>query len=240
MPGRELEYAAKPALTDQVRRLAGAERPVILVEGTRKLPDAMRPALVAMGRRLAEALPRAVFRTGGASGSDEAFAEGVRSVDPCRVEYVLPQAGHRAKSRDARSPAFVLEQLADTGLRAVAEQTVAASPRYEGLARRYVQNKRSGVLAVKTRYLLRDTLKVTGDPERNLPGADLGIFYVDEANPLSGGTGHTIRVCLRHGVPVYTQDQWATEGFPSSSVGPASAVAGLPIHSSMGCRSAPG
>jgi hypothetical protein len=208
MPGRDPDYAAKPPIADQIRRLAGAERSVILVEGTRKSPDAVRPALVAMGRRLAESLPRAVFRPGGASGADEAFAEGVRSVDPCRLEYVLPQAGHRAKSRDARSPTFALEQLPDTGLRAVAEQTVAASPRYEGLARRYVQDKRSGVLAVKTRYLLRDTLKVTGDPEHSLPGADLGIFYVDETAPLSGGTGHTIRVCLRHGVPVYTQAEW--------------------------------
>ena len=209
MPGPAPEYAARTPFAEQVRRLAGAERPVILVEGTRKLPDTMRPVLVAMGRRLAEALPRAVFRTGGASGADEAFAEGIRAVDPGRIEYVLPQAGHRKKSRDARSPAFVLDQLPDTGLRAVADQTVAASPRYEGLARRYVQDKRSGALAVKTRYLLRDTLKVTGDPDRGLPRADLGVFYVDEtAPPLSGGTGHTIRVCLRHGVPVCTQSAW--------------------------------
>ena len=197
------------SFADRIRLLSTHDRPVILIEGTRNVPDSERPRLVAMGRKLAETLPRAVFRTGGASGADQAFAEGVGEVDPTRIEYVLPQSGHRAKHRDAQSPAFALEQLEDTGLRAVAEQTASASPKYESLAHRYIRDTRKGALAAKTRYLLRDTLKVMGDPARGLPRADLGVFYIDEtAPPLSGGTGHTIRVCLQHGVPVYDQRKW--------------------------------
>jgi hypothetical protein len=137
------------SFADQIRRLSTQDRPVILVEGTRNVPDTDRPLLVAMGRKLAKTLPRAVFRTGGASGADEAFAEGVRQVDPGRIEYVLPQSGHRAKHRDTQSPAFALEQLEVTGLRAVAEQTAAASPKYESLAQRYIRDTRTGALAAK-------------------------------------------------------------------------------------------
>ena len=61
---------------------------------------------------------------------------------------------------------------------------------------------------MKTRYLLRDTLKVAGSPEQGLRPAAAGIFYVHEDDPMSGGTGHTIRVCLRLSVPVYVQSQW--------------------------------
>ena len=31
------------------------------------------------------------------------------------------------------------------------------------------------------------------------------LHHVD---PLGGGTGHTIRVCLQHAVPVITQEHW--------------------------------
>jgi len=64
--------------------LARDREPVVLVEGTRDLPDAERPRLTAFVERLASAFPLARFRTGNAEGSDEAFAEAsvawIRSV----------------------------------------------------------------------------------------------------------------------------------------------------------------
>ena len=38
--------------------------------------------------------------------------------------------------------------------------------------------------------------------------ATVGIFYVNRADPMKGGTGHTIRVCRKLGVPVAFQDEW--------------------------------
>jgi hypothetical protein len=36
----------------------------------------------------------------------------------------------------------------------------------------------------------------------------LGIFYVNPEKPLSGGTGHTIRVCKQNNVTVLDQSDW--------------------------------
>lgn len=34
------------------------------------------------------------------------------------------------------------------------------------------------------------------------------LFYVNFSDPEAGGTGHTIRVCRREGVPCIFQDSW--------------------------------
>jgi len=202
------EYRTRaPSFEDFISRFRGEERTVILLEGTRRLPPADRPALSAVARLLCERLPFATFRTGGATGSDDAFAEGVRSADPRRIEYVLPQAEHRTYARHPASPAYSLEDLNDARMQVIADRTATASPQYRSMARHFIR-ERSGPLAVKTRYLLRDTLKVAGSPEQGLRPAAAGIFHVHGDDPMSGGTGHTIRVCLRFGVPVYVQSQW--------------------------------
>jgi len=65
-------------------------------------------------------------------------------------------------------------------------------------------------LQAKARYLVRDTLKVTGSSYGAFAPATVGIFYVRPGNPLQGGTGHTIRVCQDQGVPVAFQSDWTT------------------------------
>lgn len=185
-------------------------RPVVLLEGTRRLPDADRPLLVALGRLLAQRLPRAVFRTGGAEGADDAFAGGVQAVDPARLEYVLPRPGHRVRARHEASPAHALDALDPLRETEIMAYTAEASPEYERLTRLYGEGRRTGALAAKTRYLLRDTLKVAGSPALSLDAASFGCFYVNEADPISGGTGHTLRVCQRLGVPFSVQIQWRT------------------------------
>jgi hypothetical protein len=79
-------------------------RPVVLLEGTREVPSEDVVKLMALARRLAIAYPHAIFRSGNATGSDEAFAEGIRSVDPARLELVLPVSGHRKKQVSADYP----------------------------------------------------------------------------------------------------------------------------------------
>lgn len=188
--------------------LAGHQPPVILLEGTRQLPAADRPALGALGRLLATALPQAVFRTGNATGADEAFAAGVAGVDARRLQLVLPN--HRmGRSRiPPLAYAVSLEQLtATTGAR-VAEATVAATPAYERIVAHYRQTRDRTRPGCQASYLIRDALKVLGSAETGLAPATVGIFYVNADSPLRGGTGHTIRVCLQHSVPVITQQHW--------------------------------
>lgn len=182
--------------------------PVVLMEGTRELPEADRPRLVELGRLLAKELPQAVFRTGNATGSDTAFAEGVALVDATRLQYVLPNAGMGRHRRHPQSPAVSLNAVPAMAEQVLAGATAQATPATQRLVDFYVREKGGSANAAKGAYLMRDTLKVLGCVELNLAPANVGIFYVNEADPMGGGTGHTIRVCIEQGVPVVTQQHW--------------------------------
>lgn len=180
-------------------------RPVILVEGTRDLPDAAAETLAAFSAWLAESYPNAIFRTGNADGSDSAFARGVARVDPSRLEYVLPYGGHRKKALAPEAHWVPLTDIPRVEEERAVYHTAQASPEYESLLA-----KRDAIpkLRAKSLYLLRDTLKVVGSESASLEAAAVGIFYVNQADPMKGGTGHTIRVCRKLGVPVAFQDDW--------------------------------
>ncbi len=197
-------------LADLVAVLAKHEWPVLLVEGIRALPDADRAAVVGTGRLLAERLPGVVFRSGNAEGSDTAFAEGVTAVDPTRMEYVITHEGMGRKRRHADGRSVALDQLAHVGEGPIGEYTVRSSPDLKGLVAAYQARGAKGPVGAKAAYLLRDTLKVIGAPEIGLSPATAGVFYVNEADPLAGGTGHTIRVCMERQVPVVFQVVWRT------------------------------
>lgn len=184
------------------------KRPVILLEGTRKVPGNEVTRLHDLATYLASALPAAVFRSGNAQGSDTYFFNALTEANPERLEYILPYpASAKKRIPPPRARAFSLEDLNQDETAAVVESTLAASPDLESLIRLYLDRGRNNV-TVKAMYLLRDTLKVIGAPSCNLPPADFGFFFVNPEKPLSGGTGHTIRVCKKMKVPVYTQDDW--------------------------------
>ncbi len=185
--------------------VSGNKRPVILLEGTRSLPAENHPRLVRFGSWVAALYPHAVFRTGNADGSDSAFARGVASVDPSRLEFVLPYRGHRKHSMAREAYQFSLDTLSTVEEERASYATAEASPKYDSMLKRRHEVAR---LKFTSAYLLRDTLKVTGVEGTRLTPATVGIFYVNPSDPMKGGTGHTIRVCQRHGVPVAFQDQW--------------------------------
>ncbi len=189
---------------DFLRLVSSHAQPVILLEGTRQLPASHRSDLVAFARQLAIAFPQARFRTGNASGSDEAFAAGIIEIDPPRLEYVLPHGTMRASSRDTRCASLSLHHVSESTEELLAQETVQATPNYKGLI---ADRKKHPKLRVKANYLLRDTLKITGYEAAFQP-ANIGVFYVNTQDATKGGTGHTIRVCLNRQVPVVTQDVW--------------------------------
>jgi len=188
--------------SEQINALA---RPVILVEGIRALPSAEQPRLMALGAQLARDFPRAIFRSGNAEGADEAFALGVLRVDPDRLELVVPNSRHGRRRMPGNFKPVAVSGLSLGAENHVAYVTQRASPVYVSLLDK---RDRMPALKAKARYLLRDTVKVTGSAELGLAPANFGLFYVNVADPMQGGTGHTIRVCRDQGIPVVFQQNW--------------------------------
>jgi len=186
--------------------------PVVLIEGRRALPDGVAEQLQKTGEWLAETYPNATFRSGNADGSDTAFAAGVVSVDPARMQYVLPSPNMGKKRRHPDSPFWSLADLSQDELEHLCDLSIAATPKSERLAAAACGRIQSGPLAGKGRYLLRDTLKATGSPALDLAPASLALFYVDLSDLEAGGTGHTIRVCRHEDVPVVFQDEFLEWG----------------------------
>jgi len=177
---------------------------VILLEGMRALLESDQDKLVTLAKLLTEHFPHAKFRTGNASGTDEAFAKGVAEADPFRLEYILPYAGHRKKSIEAGSKCISLKDVPEVEEQAVSS-SLQSSPSYKSL-----MEKRTVVprLRAKANYILRDTVKVIGAPEQGFNPATIGLFYANIDDPMIGGTGHTIRVCQEYDIPVVLQEDW--------------------------------
>ncbi|MBP7951808.1 MAG: hypothetical protein KA004_19355 [Verrucomicrobiales bacterium] len=201
---------------DLRQRLDACPRPVILLEGTRKLPAAAHPVLDTMVRRLFAEFPRAVFRSGNAEGTDATFADAVARLDPSRLELVLPHAGMGRKRRPVGAACFSLDAVPNPELETLAAVTRQAGRDAGRLADYYLRGPEARKTAAgsKAAYLLRDTLKVAGSHALGLAPAALGIFWANPADPHGGGTGHTIRVCTLCNVPHLTQLQWAPEITP--------------------------
>ena len=87
----------------------------------------------------------------------------------------------------------------------IAQATVGASFDYTALM---AARHRHPAAQARARYLLRDTLKVIGSESIGLAPATLALFYVNAANPMAGGTGHTLRVCRQYGIPAFDQSLW--------------------------------
>ena len=183
--------------------MAAHERPVILLEGTRTLRGEAEPSVEAFAAQLARRFPHAVFRSGNAPGSDQAFARGVASVDVGRLELVLPYERHRLSERPAGARALALEDIEDQG--DLSKLTLVASPIYE----RLFASRAINASAAKVRYLLRDTLKIVGEPSAGFAPAVAGLFWINPAKPDTGGTAHTMRVCRTWQMPLWTQKEWA-------------------------------
>jgi hypothetical protein len=189
--------------------IAKQERPVVLGEGRRELPAGESEKIRDFARSLAVRFPSVILRTGNAPGADDSFAAGFASVDPARIEYILPTATHRRAYRNKRSRSVSLAEVGEAGRDLLAQATVSASPGVERII-----GLRDSIprLGAKANYLLRDTLKVSGMAELpDQPPLDppvAALFWAEPADPMAGGTGHTIRVCLDHGIPTALQAQW--------------------------------
>ncbi|MDF3129466.1 hypothetical protein P0Y35_09700 [Kiritimatiellaeota bacterium B1221] len=200
-----MKYTLRPnTFEDLQQHLSHHAQPVMLLEGSRSVHPEDADKLKQLGRFLAREFPRAIFRSGNADGSDTLFARGVEAVDPARMQIVTPHAGHRKKNIHPENYIFPLSESSAINERDLEKYSNEASPKNRTL----IENRHHiPRLKAKANYLLRDTLKVIGDQEKGLAPASAGLFYT-QPDPMEGGTGHTIRVCLHQKVPVFLQAQW--------------------------------
>jgi hypothetical protein len=177
---------------------------VVLLEGRREIsPDAADQAR-RVARLLATRFPRLRFRSGNASGSDEAFSQAIAAVDPTRLQIVLPYATHRKSARIPGVHYATLAELTPEQEDELVRKTTAATPCNQTLIESRHRNK---ALAAKAAYLLRDTLKTLGHSAA-FPKPIFALFLVDPSDPMRGGTGHTIRACRHASIPHAFQNAW--------------------------------
>jgi len=179
------------------------EGAIILLEGKRKVPESDRNKLIAFGKLLASNTSKMKFRSGNAKGSDEYFSMGVSSVDSARLEVIVPYTNHRKKSNKA----YTSYSLEDINL-SEEPDIIYHSKQHKSMTRlidNYLQGKRDKY-SVKAAYIIRDTVKVTGT-KKILP-ATFGIFYDDLNSPKTGGTGHTMNVCINNDIQAIDQSVW--------------------------------
>jgi len=178
---------------------------VCLLEGKRKVLEEDQPLLQTFGKLLAASSKHIVFRSGNAKGADELFTNGVKSIDPNRLEIILPYSNHR-KPKAGDTYSLSLDELNIANEPEIIYHTNAASVKNKKSIDRYVSGIRDK-LSIKAAYLLRDTVKVLGDGNE-FKSAGFAFFYTDAEYPLSGGTGHTVRVCQRNNVNWINQGVW--------------------------------
>ncbi len=179
------------------------EDAVVLLEGKRKVEENDAEKLIKLGSILACRTQHMIFRSGNAPGADELFCRGVASVDADRLQTVIPYTGHR-QEQNLASDIISLGSIDLAEESELIRQTLL-NKKNSSLIKDYVR----GIInryTIKATYLIRDTLKVIGT--KKIKKASFAIFYDDLENGMSGGTGHTMMICMHNKVPFINQTVW--------------------------------
>jgi hypothetical protein len=176
---------------------------IVLLEGKRNVLDADKEKLKELGRLLATRTTKMTFRSGNAEGSDQLFSDGVTEVDNKRLQVITPYAGHRQKTNQAH------ETISLDEINIAAEPEIVyqskSNKKMEKLIDQFLSGDKNRY-TIKAAYIIRDTIKAIGTDE--IGPATFGIFYDDLENPMSGGTGHTMKVCDQNNIPIIDQKIW--------------------------------
>lgn len=179
------------------------EDSVVLLEGKRNVLEVDKEKLFALGKLLASKTVNMNFRSGNAEGADQLFSEGVASVNSKRLQVITPYSGHRQKSNKA------YETISLDNIKIASESEVLyqskINKKTENLIDQFVSGEKNRY-TIKAAYIIRDTVKVIGTNE--IRPATFGIFYDDLENLITGGTGHTINICVQNNIPVINQIIW--------------------------------
>lgn len=184
--------------------------PIILLEGTRNINTNTTFVLQQFAAHLAKLVPNATFRSGNATGSDEAFITGLVNVQHPRIELVLPYKNHRQKNIPLNAKTLALDAITTTELEHLKNTSINANPATKSIVSFFDFDKK-GRIVENAKYLLRDILKLTGSQSQSFAPANLAFFMIDESTKKPGGTGHTMQVATHLGIQFQTQRGWAFE-----------------------------
>lgn len=176
---------------------------IVLLEGKRKVEPEHREKLVALGKLLATRTHKLLFRSGNADGADQLFCSGAAAENSHRIQVITPYSGHRMKSNLAHET-ISLEHVDLAGEPEVVYQS-KKNVKTTRLVDKYIAGERDQI-SIKAAYIIRDTIKAIGTSD--IKPASFGIFYDDLNEPMSGGTGHTMKVCLDNNIPLIDQTTW--------------------------------
>ncbi len=176
---------------------------IVLLEGKRNVLEADKEKLTALGELLALKTVRMTFRSGNAAGSDQLFSDGVTSVDYKRLQVITPYSGHRQKTNKAYKT-ISLDEMSVAAMPEVVYQS-KYNKKTEKLIDQFVSGEKNR-LTIKAAYIIRDTIKAIGTD--TIRPATFGVFYDDLKNPGTGGTGHTMNVCVQNNIPIIDQKVW--------------------------------
>ena len=179
------------------------ENSIVLLEGKRNVPDEDKGKLIELANLLVAKTSKMIFRSGNAEGSDQLFSDPISLVDNKRLQVITPYSGHRQKSNQA----YKTYSLENINLAAEPEVIYhsKSNKKTEKLIDQYVSGNNNRY-TIKAAYIIRDTIKAIGTDE--IKKATFGIFYDDLTNPKTGGTGHTMNVCLENNIPIVDQTTW--------------------------------
>ena len=179
------------------------ENAIVLLEGKRSVLIKDQHKLFSLGKLLATRTSKMIFRSGNAEGSDQFFTDGVAAIDNKRLQVIVPYSGHRQKTNKAYNT-ISLDDIKIASDREVVMQS-KNNKKTEKLIDKFVSGDKNK-FTIKAAYIIRDTIKAIGTNEI-LP-ASFGIFYDDLENPMTGGTGHTMNVCIQNNIPLIDQKVW--------------------------------
>lgn len=179
------------------------EGAIVLLEGKREVRPQDQNKLIALGNLLASNTKHMIFRSGNAPGSDQYFAQGVCSVNDKRLQVIIPYTGHR-KTNNKAYESFALDQID-----LAAEPEVVYQSKSNKKTKNLIDNYANGIknqYTLKAAYIIRDTIKAIGTS--TIKPTTCAVFYDDLDHPRTGGTGHTMNICLQNKIPVFDQSIW--------------------------------
>ena len=179
------------------------ENSIVLLEGKRNVPDEDKRKLIDLAKLLVTETSKMIFRSGNAEGSDQLFSDPISLVDNKRLQVITPYSGHRKKSNQAYKT-YSLDNINLAEEPEVIYQS-KSNKKTEKLIDQYVSGNNNRY-TIKAAYIIRDTIKAIGTDE--IKPATFGIFYDDLTNPKTGGTGHTMNVCVENNIPIIDQTVW--------------------------------
>ena len=195
-------------IDDVIKYLSQFKKPYAALEGSRSITHEVAEKMEKIAKILVTTLPNLIVRSGNAVGSDIAWAKGVNSVAPERLELFVPQKKAPKKHIISGNRVITMSDI---------------NPDYLEYARNVscenylsTDGRRSGKTAwdklrpYQQIYLIRDVFKVTGVPLGNETPikTHIALLYINTKKKNGGGTGHTMRICKSLGVPVVEYDVW--------------------------------